>query len=165
MSNCVSSCISCMFRLLIIANNRTLERLHQDHSEGEDRRYKFKLSLTSADSVVSYIKYADLRRPRRRRLCHDHEWRVKEATTAAATKRLLQNRTFRSVKCFVFFMCEEGKMIFHLLGTNGFLLKVENERFTAAFSKKTRFYHFRFKSHNCPWLPHCPGNMLRACVR
>ena len=27
-------------------------------------------------------------------------------------------------------------MIFHLLGTNGFLLKVENERFTAAFSKK-----------------------------
>ena len=62
---------------------------------------------------------------------------------AAATKRLLQNRTFRSVKCFVFFMlvtlCEEGEMIFHLLGTNGFLLKVENERFTAAFSKKLVF--------------------------
>ena len=56
-------------------------------------------------------------------------------------------------------------MIFHLLGTNGFLLKVKNERFTAAFSKKNRFYHFKFKSHNCPWLPHCPGNMLRVCVR
>ena len=36
-------------------------------------------------------------------------------------------------------LCEEGKMIFHLLGTNGFLLKVENERFTAAFSKKLVF--------------------------
>ena len=57
-------------------------------------------------------------------------------------------------------LCEEGKMIFHLLGTNGFHLKVKDERFTAAFSKK-----FVFKSHNRPWLPHCPGNMLRACVR
>lgn len=62
---------------------------------------------------------------------------------AAATKRLLQNRTFRSVKCLVFFMlvtlCVEGKMMFHLLGTNGFLLKIENERLTAAFSKKFVF--------------------------
>lgn len=59
-----------MSRLLIIANDQTLERLGQDDSEGKDRRYKFKLSLTSADSVVLFIKYADLRRPRRRRLCH-----------------------------------------------------------------------------------------------
>ena len=70
MSNCVSSCISCMSRLLIIANDQTLERLRQDDSEGKDRRYKFKLSLTSADSVVLFIKYANLRRPRRRRLRH-----------------------------------------------------------------------------------------------
>ena len=32
-------------------------------------------------------------------------------------------------------------MIFHLLGMNAFLLKVKNERFTAAFSKKFLFYH------------------------
>ena len=36
-------------------------------------------------------------------------------------------------------LCEEGKVIFHFLGTNGFLLKVKNERFTAAFSKKLVF--------------------------
>jgi len=36
-------------------------------------------------------------------------------------------------------LCEEGKVIFHLLGTKGFLLKVKNERFTAAFSKKLVF--------------------------
>ena len=70
MSNCVSSCISCMSRLLIIANDQMPESLRQDDSEGKDRRYKFKLFLKSADSVVLFIKYADLRRPRRRRLCH-----------------------------------------------------------------------------------------------
>ena len=36
-------------------------------------------------------------------------------------------------------------MIFHLLGTNGFLLKVKNERFTAAFSKKKSFLPFQIQ--------------------
>ena len=36
-------------------------------------------------------------------------------------------------------LCQEGKVIFHLLGMNAFLLKVKNERFTAAFSKKFVF--------------------------
>lgn len=32
-------------------------------------------------------------------------------------------------------LCQEGKVIFHSLGTNGFHLMVKNERFTAAFLK------------------------------
>ena len=37
---------------------------------------------------------------------------------------------------------EVVKVIFYLLGTNGFRVKVKNERFTAAFLKKNSFSPF-----------------------
>ena len=46
-----------------------------------------------------------------------------------------------------------------------FSFKGRKWKIYCCFFKKTRSYHFKIKSHNCPWLPHCPGNMMRACVR
>ena len=88
-------------------------------------------------------------------LSSEHHKGVWQTTTAAATKTSLQNRSLPWVKCFAIFQCwsrsaKQSQLYFRLLGTNGFHIKAENERFTASGSRSRQSLKYENSRRRLP---------------